>query len=87
MVPPLLAVLLFVCVACSPGGGDEQSVRSPSAEIAREISAGNDEDDTYLSIVPIDASGDCVIVSSPWSKIQEARDVVFAAAIPRGFGV
>ncbi|MEZ5211858.1 hypothetical protein [Gordonia sp. (in: high G+C Gram-positive bacteria)] len=46
-----------------------------------------DDDSGFLSCSPLDAEGDVVIVPSPFSRIQAARDATLTEALPAGFAV
>jgi hypothetical protein len=71
---------------------EEQAGRPASgvaAEVARRITARNPEADdaTILSIVPLEADGDSVMVPSPFSRVEAARVVVIEEAFREGLGV
>lgn len=68
-----------------------QRPATPRAEeLADVINAANDEldeDSGFLSVLPLDATGDVVFVPSPWGQIQRARDCAVPAAFAAGYGV
>ncbi|WP_156252975.1 hypothetical protein [Pseudactinotalea terrae] len=67
--------------------------RSPQPEaaaIAAAITGHNlplDDQRAFLSIHPLAAEGDMVVVAAPYPRVQDARDVLVAEALRAGYGV
>lgn len=68
----------------------EAPTTPPAEELADAITAANeqfDEESGFLSMIPLEATGDVVFVPSPWGQIQRARDIAIPTAFAAGFGV
>lgn len=62
---------------------------TPEAQALADAITAHDTnpDVALLSLTPVPASGDCVLVYGPWRTVQETRDVIFAETRPRGYAV
>ncbi|GAB18772.1 hypothetical protein GOEFS_064_00110 [Gordonia effusa NBRC 100432] len=72
----------------------QDEANEPGTDVAEGLAAAIsaldaplEEEAGFLSLFPLDGTGGAVFVPSPWSAIQQARDIVVPQAFSVGYGV